>query len=57
VIDGRLAGNWKPSEKNGAVSVRISLYDRINRSERDAIHAAVEKYGKFLGKPANLLGF
>jgi DNA glycosylase AlkZ-like len=56
VIDGRLAGSWEPAEKNGLVSVSIALYDRATGSEREAIHAAVEKYGRFLGKPINLLG-
>jgi hypothetical protein len=57
VIDGRLAGSWKPIEKNGAVSVSISLFSRVSRPEREAIHAAAEQYSQFLGKPVNLIGF
>jgi DNA glycosylase AlkZ-like len=51
VIDGRLAGSWKPAETGGSVSVAIALYGRISRAERDAIQSAAERYGQFIRRP------
>ncbi len=57
VIDGRLAGSWKPAAEDGVVSVSIALYGRISGAERDAIQRAVERYGEFLRKPIDLMKF
>src|SRR5262245_9673069 len=37
VIDGRLAGSWKPTDKDGRLTVAAATYGRVSRAERDAI--------------------
>ena len=54
VIDGRLAGSWKPAEKGGKVTVTVATYGRISRAERDAIERAAADYGKFVARPITL---
>ncbi len=56
VIDGRLAGSWKPTERGGTVMVAVALHGRVSRSERDAIQLAARRYAKFLDRPVTLSG-
>jgi hypothetical protein len=54
VIDGRLAGSWKPRETGDTITVAVSLYGRVSRAERDAIELAADRYGRFRRRPITL---
>jgi hypothetical protein len=49
VIDGQIAGTWRPSRKSGAVSVEVTALRRLTSAERRALDSAVDRYGRFLG--------
>jgi hypothetical protein len=52
VIDGRLAGSWTRTVKDGSVDVRCALYARPNVETRRAIDAAVASLGRFMERPS-----
>jgi winged helix DNA-binding protein len=52
VIDGRLAGSWTRTVKNGSVDVRCAMYARPNGDAKRAIDTAVARLGRFLECPA-----
>jgi hypothetical protein len=56
VLDGRVAGTWKRTFKKGAVIITLSPFSLLKKKERQAIAAAAERYGAFLGMPAVLEG-
>jgi hypothetical protein len=49
VVDGRVAGTWKRAQKKDGVAISIDPFENLGR-ESDAIEAAAERYGKYLGK-------
>jgi hypothetical protein len=52
VIDGRLAGSWTRTVKDGSVDVKCALYARPNGEARRAIDAAVASLGRFMERPS-----
>ncbi len=54
VIDGKIRGSWKRTFTRGAVQVAIQPLDSFTEPERDAVAAAAERYGEFLGMPVVL---
>ena len=52
VIDGRLAGSWTRTVKNGSVHVSCAMYGGGNADTVNAIDAAVTRFGRFLECPA-----
>lgn len=52
ILDGRAVGTWKRTLKREAVVVETSLWTTLKRGERDALEAAAQRYGGFLGLPA-----
>ncbi len=52
VIDGRLAGSWTRTVKNGAVHVNCAMYARPTAETTKAIDAAVTRLGRFMECPA-----
>jgi hypothetical protein len=51
VIDGRLAGSWTRTVKDGSVDVTCAMYARPNVEARRAIDAAVASLGRFMERP------
>lgn len=51
IVDGRLAGSWKRSERSGSVNIAIATYGRMSRAESAAIRSAAERLGAFVGLP------
>lgn len=49
VIDGRVAGVWKRTLKKDAVLVEVTPFRPLSDSETDALRAAADRYGAFLG--------
>ncbi|HWS85863.1 MAG TPA: winged helix DNA-binding domain-containing protein [Pyrinomonadaceae bacterium] len=52
IVDGRAVGTWKRSLKRGSVVIETNLWTTLKRTERDALEAAAQRYGEFLGLPA-----
>jgi len=55
VIDGRTVGSWKRTVTRRAVAIEASLFTPLDRSEAQALEAAVERFGRFMELPATLL--
>ncbi len=52
VIKGKVVGVWKRTFKKDTVAVTVSPFDPLSETYQPAIVAAVERYGKFVGKSA-----
>ena len=55
VIDGVVTGTWKRTFKGGAVVIETTPFRPLTAAESDALSAAADRYGKFLGLPVVLL--
>ncbi|MCA9910956.1 MAG: AlkZ family DNA glycosylase [Anaerolineae bacterium] len=54
VLAGEIVGRWRRTLKQRAVALHITLQRPVSADERAAIEAAAERYGAFLGLPAQL---
>jgi hypothetical protein len=54
VIDGQVAGTWKPVNESGGVVVQVSARP-LKNSERHALAEAAARYGRFLDASVTLL--
>ena len=54
VVDGRAVGTWKRAFKKGSVVITLSPFAPLEKKELQAIAAAAERYGAFLGLSAVL---
>jgi len=52
LLDGRLVGHWKPTTTRNSVLVETVLNRTLNRAEQNALDAAIDAYGKFVGLTA-----
>ncbi|HXF60615.1 MAG TPA: winged helix DNA-binding domain-containing protein [Caldilineaceae bacterium] len=50
VIGGRVVGTWQRAHKKNAVVVTASPFMTLSQDEQQALAAAAEPYGRFLGK-------
>ena len=55
VVDGQFVGAWKRTFKKDAAVVEVSLFTKVNRTERKAIANAAVQYGEFLEMPVELV--
>lgn len=55
VIDGRVVGTWKRTLKKRSVAISCDPFITLNTAEEIALAAACERYGDFLGMPAELI--
>lgn len=55
LLDGQLIGHWRLVSKKNAVVVETSFYRPLDSVEAQALDAAVERYGRFLGVPAEVM--
>ena len=55
VIDGVVTGTWRRTFKGGAVVVETTPFRPLTAAENDALAAAADRYGRFLGLPVVLL--
>jgi winged helix DNA-binding protein len=49
VIGGRVVGNWRRAITKGAVVVELAPFGPLSAAEREAVFAAAERYGAFVG--------
>ena len=52
VVNGQITGTWKRRVEKGTALITIEPFDRLTKAERQALEAAVQAYGDFLGMPA-----
>lgn len=50
VVNGRVVGTWRRTLKKDAVAVSTKLLGTLSRAETEALEAAKERYGAFLGR-------
>lgn len=55
VINGQIRGAWKRIISKGAVEVSIQPFNELNEAENEAVAAAANRYGEFLGMPVSLV--
>ena len=54
IIDGQIVGGWKRTLKKDSVLIETNLVTKLTKAENQAMLAAIERYGQFLGLPARL---
>ena len=54
VIDGQVSGTWKRTLKKNEVVVEVAPFTVLNKSQNQALIAAVQRYGEFLQLPVVL---
>ena len=54
LIDGRVVGHWRRNQAPRALAIDLQLYRRLDGTEIQAVEAAIERYGEFVGLPASL---
>ena len=55
MIDGKIVAGWQRTVKRASVVIEIAPFIPLDATTRDAIAAAAQRYGDFLGLPATLL--
>lgn len=54
VIDGRVAGVWQRTLRKTKVLIRFDPFDPLSPAQWEAVAAATEPYGRFLGLPVEI---
>jgi len=49
VLGGRVAGSWRRTIKRGMVAVDVAPFAPLTAAEADAVSAAAQRYGDFMG--------
>lgn len=55
VVDGQVTGVWQRTLKKAAVVIEVAPFRPLTPAENQALSAAAERYGAFLGLPVALL--
>ncbi|HEX9117733.1 MAG TPA: winged helix DNA-binding domain-containing protein [Anaerolineae bacterium] len=55
VIEGQVAGTWRRTFEKGAVAIDLKPFFPLTAAETEAVEAAAERFGAFLGLPAQLV--
>ena len=55
VVDGRVVGSWKRTFQKKRVVITLRLFEPVNEAQSQAIRAAAERFGRFLGLPVTLV--
>ncbi len=50
VVDGQIVGTWRRTLDKDTVSIQLDYLSRVTKAQRQAVAAAAERYGAFLGK-------
>jgi hypothetical protein len=54
VVDGRIVGAWKRRLRKTEVDIQADVFARLTRPQKEAVAAAVDRYGAFLGRSVTL---
>ncbi len=55
ILDGQVVGTWKRTIEKHAVIIETTLFAPLERAQTQAIEAAAERYGAFLGLPVEII--
>lgn len=55
IINGRVAGIWKRAFKKKFVAISVSTFIALKKAEKVSVALAAERYGKFVGLPAEIV--
>lgn len=55
VLDGRVIGTWRRTLERNAVAITIQAFTPLNKSGRDALARAADRYAGFLGLTPSLV--
>jgi len=55
VIDGRVVGTWRRTLTKDTVVIETSTFEELTTPEKEALAAAAERFGAFLGLRAVLV--
>jgi hypothetical protein len=55
VIDGRVVGSWQRTFEKKTAVITLRLFEPLSEAQFQAIRAAAERYGSFLGLPVTLV--
>lgn len=51
VMDGNVTGSWRRRVKQGTIMIDVAPFAALPTAQREAITAAAERYGTFIGRP------
>jgi len=51
ILDGQIVGGWRRTFKKDIVLIELNLITKLTKAENQAIIAATEQHGRFLGLP------
>lgn len=54
VVDGRIVGTWRRRLEKTHVVIQADVFTRLTRPQKEAVAAAADHYGAFLGRPVAL---
>jgi hypothetical protein len=55
VIGGQVVGSWRRTFKKGAVIIELAPFAPLAAAENEAVAAAAQRYGEFVGMPVELI--
>ena len=55
LLDGQVIGHWKHAIRNGRAEVTTLMSRAFTKPEAASLHRAVQRFGEFLGVPAELV--
>ena len=56
MLGGQVIGNWRRTITRGAAVIEVAPFAPLTEAQREAIYAAAERYGAFVGMPATCVG-
>jgi hypothetical protein len=55
LVDGRIIGTWTRQLTRDAVTIALTPFAKLTGARRQAVSAAAERYGRFIGRPARIV--
>ena len=56
VLNGSVAGTWHKTMKKNTVEISLNAFRNLDTAEQEAVVSEVSRYGKFVGRPAVIVG-
>jgi hypothetical protein len=54
VIEGSVAGTWKRTMGKRSIAISVRPFSPLSHARKELVRAAAERYGKFIGLPAEV---
>jgi hypothetical protein len=54
ILDSQVVGAWKRTVERGRVTITAALYASLDETQTEALRAAADRHGRFLGLPASV---